>query len=135
MLRFANTKIKADKKLIIKLIRKDFKCFKYIDKKLKLDSQILKTVILNTSFGSGDEYKIPATYLSKLGNRNLIKFAIKKSEWWFHYLSEKYRNDKEIALITVKKSDYQFIYVSEKLKKDNDILEAGAQNFFKKLQK
>ena len=131
MLRFANTKIKADKKLIIKLIRKDFKCFKYIDKKLKLDSQILKTVILNTSFGSGDEYKIPATYLSKLGNRNLIKFAIKKSEWWFPDLSEKYRNDKEIALITVKKSDYQFKCVSEKLKKDNDILEAGAQNFLK----
>ncbi len=131
MLRLANKKFKANKNLILKLIKKDFQCFKYIDKKLKLDIKVLKTVILNTSFGSGDEYKIPSRYLSKLGNRNLIKFAIKKSEWWFHYLSEKFRNDKELALITVKKSDYQFRYVSEKLKKDNDILEAAAQNFLK----
>ncbi len=129
MLRLANKKFKANKNLILKLIKKDFKCFKYIDKKLKLDTQVLKTVILNTSFGSGDEYKIPANYLSKLGDRNLIKFAIKKSEWWFHDLSKKFRNDKELALITVKKSDYQFQYVSEKLKKDKEILEAAAQNF------
>jgi len=121
MLRLANKKFKANKNLILKLIKKDFKCFKYIDKKLKLDTQVLKTVILNTSFGSGDEYKIPSSYLSKLGNRNLIKFAIKKSEWWFHNLSNKYKNDKEIALLTVKKSDYQYKYVGEKLKKDNDI--------------
>ena len=129
MLRLANKKFKANKNLILKLIKKDFKCFKYIDKKLKLDTQVLKAVILNTSFGSGDEYKIPAKYMSKLGNRNLIIFALKKSEWWFHDLSNKYKNDKELALITVKKSDYQFQYVSEKLKKDKDILEAAAQNF------
>ena len=131
MLRLANKKFKSNKNLILKLIKKDFKCFKYIDKKLKSDTQVLKTVILNTSFGSGDEYKIPSSYLSKLGNRNLIKFAIKKSEWWFHNLSNKYKNDKEIALLTVKKSDYQYKYVGEKLKKDNDILEAAAQNFLK----
>ena len=113
MLRLANKKFKANKNLILKLIKKDFKCFKYIDKKLKSDTQVLKTVILNTSFGSGDEYKIPSSYLSKLGNRNLIKFAIKKSEWWFHNLSNKYKNDKEIALLTVKKSDYQYKYVGE----------------------
>ena len=129
MLRLANKKFKANKNLILKLIKKDFKCFKYIDKKLKLDAQVLKTVILNTSFRSGDEYKIPAKCLSKLGNKNLIIFAIKKSEWWFQNLSEKYKNDKEIALLTVKKSDYQFQYVSEKLKKKKDILEAAAQNF------
>ena len=131
MLRLANKKFKANKNLILKLIKKDFKCFKYIDKKLKSDVQVLKAVILNTSFGSGDEYKIPAKIMSKLGNRNLIIFAIKKSEWWFHDLSNKYKNDKEIALLTVKKSDYQFKYVGEKLKKDNDILEAAAQNFLK----
>lgn len=131
MLRLANKKIKENKNFVLKLIKKDFKCFKYIDKKLKLDVQILKTVILNTTFGSGDEYKIPAKYLSKLGDRNLIKFAIKKTEWWFHDLSEKFRNDKELALLTVKKSDYQFQYVSEKLKKDKEILEAAAQNFLK----
>ena len=131
MLRLANKKFKADKNLILQIIKKDFQCFKYIDKKLKQDTQVLKTVILNTSFGSGDEYKIPANYLSKLGDRNLIKFAIKKSEWWFSDLSEKYRNDKEIALLTVKKSDYQFKYVSEKLKKDKNILEAAAKNFLK----
>jgi len=135
MLRLANKKFKANKNLILKLIKKDFKCFKYIDKKLKLDTQVLKTVILNISFGSGDEYKIPANYLSKLGNRNLIKFAIKKSEWWFPDLSEKFRNDKELALITISKSYYQFKYVSEKLKKDNDILEAAAQKFLKRKNK
>ena len=131
MLRLANKKFKANKNLILKLIKKDFKCFKYIDKKLKLDIQILKTVILNTSFRSGDEYKIPANYLSKLGNRNLIIFAIKKSGWWFKDLSEKYKNDKEIALLVVKKSYYLFEYISEKLKKDKDILEAAAQIFLK----
>ena len=129
MLRLANKKFKADKNLILKLIKKDFKCFKYIDKKLKTDIQVLKAIILSTSFGSGDEYKIPANIMSKLGNRNLIIFAIKKSEWWFHDLSNKYKNDKEIALLAVKKSDYQFKYVGEKLKKDKDILEAAAQNF------
>ena len=131
MLRLADKKFKANKNFILKLIRKDFECFKYIDKKLKLDPQVLKTVILNTTFGSGDEYRIPAKYLSKLGDRNLIKFAINKTEWWFHDLSKKFRNDKELALLTVKKSDYQFKYVGNKLKKDKDILEAAAQNFLK----
>ena len=132
MLKFANSKIKSDKKLIIKLIKKDCKCFKYINKKIKTDYKILKSVILNTSFSSGDEYKHAAIYLSKLGNRNLIKFAVNKDQFWFSDLSNKYKNDKEIALITIKKSNYAYKDVSEKLKKDKDILEAATKNFFKK---
>jgi len=131
MLRLADKKIKKNKKIILRLIKKDFTSFKYIDKKLKLDYDILKSVILNLKFGSGDEYKSAAPYLSKLGNRNLIKLAIKKDGFWLDKLSEKYKKDKEIALLAVKNYYGHFSDISENLKKDNDVLEAATKCFLK----
>ena len=131
MLRLADKKFKANKNLIIKLIKKDFSCFKFIDKKLKIDRDILKCLISNLKFSSGDEYKPAAPYLVKLGDKELIKFAIKKDGFWLDHLSNKYKNDKEIALLAVNNYYGHFSDIGETLKEDKQILEIATKLYLK----
>ena len=131
MLRLADKKFKANKNLIIKLIKKDFSCFKFIDKKLKRDKDILKLLILNLKSGSGSEYKLAASYLVELGDKDLIKFAVKRDGFWLDHLSNKYKNDKEIALLAVNNYYGHFSDISERLKEDKQILEFASKKYLK----
>ncbi len=131
MLRLADKKFKANKNLIIKLIKKDFSCFKFIDKKLKRDKDILKLLILNLKFGSGSEHKPAASYLVELGDKDLIKFAVKRDGFWLDHLSNKYKNDKEIALLALNNYYGHFSDISERLKEDKQILEFASKKYLK----
>lgn len=130
MIKFSDKKIKQNKKIILKLLYKDISFFKYIDKKLKIDRDILKSLISNLKFHD-DEYKPAASYLVKLGDRELIKFAIKKDGFWLDHLSKKYKDDKEIATLAIKNYYGHFKDISNRLKEDKEILEIASKQYLK----
>ena len=109
----------------------------YFDEKIISNPKILTLLInkrgKNAGYASSDAIiKYVGHALSKTGNRKLIEFALKKSAYYFTGLSEKYRSDKKIALITLKRGNiYMFDSISGRARKDKEVLEAAEKQYSK----
>ena len=124
----ADDKFKKDKELITIALLTHRSVFRFVDEEIKKDKEFIKHLINNfptvIQYAS-DEIK---------ANREIVLYCIrafKNSEGgsynFYYIISDKLRDDKEIALEIIEQHHLAILNVSERLKEDKDIVKLFIQ--------
>lgn len=142
--KFASSRLKADKTVVMKAINKSPFSFSYIADSLKSDQNFIKQIINQTPESYAIEYldyndpqyesiceKVVetnienVTYINKklLNNTEFIKKLINKNSYIYIYLPDNIKNNKEIVqLVLENKKEINFYYFSDTILMDKELM-------------